>query len=176
MRLIHVWYVYDFQWQRYDLMISRQTLICTNLSILFRIQISHSSNGSLESTILDSTKSRSHIAPLALISSLSLCKRNTIIPPWVLSYITLPKMQFSCHKILITYTVYSIDINYCYIYIYTRVVWKVRAKSESRRHWCMSRLFAVSSISWNNPQQVSARSVYFSAFGIRLNRGSRVIF
>lgn len=40
---------------------------------------------------------------------------------------------------------------------------------------CVSRLFSVSSISWKNTHQVSARSVYFSVFGVRLNRGSRVI-
>jgi len=37
------------------------------------------------------------------------------------------------------------------------------------------RLFSVSSISWRNTHQVSAKSVYYSVFGVRLNRKSRVI-
>ena len=55
------------------------------------------------------------------------------------------------------------------------VVWKVSAKSESWHHWCVSMLFSASSVSWRNTHQVSAESVYYSVFGIRLNWKSRVI-
>ena len=43
-------------------------------------------------------------------------------------------------------------------------------------YWRVSRLDLVSSISWRNTHQVTARSVYLFVFGIHLNRGSRVIF
>jgi len=58
--------------------------------------------------------------------------------------------------------------------ISTRVVWKVRAKWERWYYWRISKLCLVSSISWKNTHQVSARSVYFFVFGIRFNRRSRV--
>jgi len=38
---------------------------------------------------------------------------------------------------------------------------KVSAKSDSLQHWCVSMLFSVSSVSWRNTHQVSAKSVYY---------------
>jgi len=74
---------------------------------------------------------------------------------------------------LISYEILFMFMSYFALLLWksTRVVWKVRAKSERWHHWCVLKLFSVSSISLKNTHQISARSVYFSVFGVRLNHG-----